>query len=203
MSPFSPAPPLSEEQLGQTSAPPFVSRDDLSSWLGKDVTADDGALVALDAACDVCRTMAEQTFNEVLGDEITLDGTGTDCLLLPELPVTTAGTVLVNGTAVDDYALGGNGRLIRMGGTAGYTSSGAATWPLGRENVVVTYDHGYGGSALPRDVRMVALSLAGRIVVQGVATQETLGDVSVTYAGPALDLTKGEAAILRKYRPTR
>lgn len=202
MSPFTPA-PLSEEELGQTSGAPFISRQDLSDWLGKDVTADDGALIAIDAACDVCRTTAEQEFNQVTGDTITLDGTGTDCLLLPELPVTAAGTVLVNGGTVNDYALGSNGRLIRMSGTAGVIYGASPIWPMGRENVVVTYDHGYAGSALPRDVRMVALSLAARLVVQGVATQESLGDVSVTYAGPAMDLTKGEAAILRKYRPTR
>ena len=50
---------------------------------------------------------------------------------------------------------------------------------------------------------MVALNVAARIVVQGVATEESVGDVRVKYASPALDLTDGERAILRKYRPTR
>ena len=66
--------------------------------------------------------------------------------------------------------------------------------------MVVTYDHGYADADLPRDVRMVALSLASRLIVQGVAVKERVGDNPMDYAGPATDLTAGEQAILRKYR---
>ena len=46
-------------------------------------SADAGALIAIDAACDICRDVADQTFN--LGTAtVTLDGTGTDMLLLPQ-----------------------------------------------------------------------------------------------------------------------
>ena len=47
---------------------------------------------------------------------------------------------------------------------------------------------------------MVALSLASRLIVQGVAVKERVGDNQMDYAGPATDLTAGEQAILRKYR---
>jgi hypothetical protein len=50
-------------------------------------------------------------------------------------------------------------------------------WPSGRQNITVTYDHGYADADLPRDVRMVALSVASRIAVQGVALEESVGDV--------------------------
>jgi hypothetical protein len=40
-------------------------------------------------------------------------------------------------------------------------------------------------------------------VVQGVAVEESLGDVRVKYAGPATDLTAGELRILQKYRQMR
>jgi hypothetical protein len=68
---------------------------------------------------------------------------------------------------------------------------------------VVTYQHGYADADLPRDVRMVALSIASRLVVQGVASEESNGPVSVKYATPATDLTAGELRILQKYRNTR
>lgn len=191
-------------------ADPFISRQDLTDYLGRDVTADDGALIALDAACDTVRTMAEQTFNRTVGGTAVLDGTGTDSLLLPELPVTAAGTVLVNGTAVDDYVLNGNGVLFRRGplsgvGTATWDSDVVfpRTWPAGRQNITVTYDHGYEDADLPRDIRMVALSLASRLIVQGVAVEETNGDVRMKYAGPAFDLTGTEKIVLRKYRRHR
>jgi hypothetical protein len=184
---------------------PFVSRQDLVDYLGVGGTADPGMLIAVDAACDICRTIAEQSFNEATST-ITLDGTGTDALPLPELPVNTAGTVVVSGGTVTDYVLKDNGVLIRK--LADPTvidwdtdiSPTAVRWPAGRQNVAVTYDHGYADADLPRDVRMVALSLASRLIVQGVAVSERVGDNQITYAGAATDLTNGELRILRKYR---
>jgi hypothetical protein len=177
---------------------PFISADDLSDYLGRDVTGDDGTVIALDAACDLVRTMAEQPFNEAT-TTFTLDGTGTDAILLPYLPVSAVGTVTVDGEAVTDYTLNGNGILFR--GSAGCDPR--PTWPSGRQNVVVTADHGYASADLPRDVRIVALQVAARLIVQGVTVEEAQGAERVRYAGPALDLTKGEQMILRKYRQTR
>lgn len=187
---------------------PFISRQDLTDYLGRNVTTDDGALIAVDAACDMVRTLTEQSFNRDTST-ITLDGTGTDALLLPELPVNSAGTVEVGGTAVTDYVLGSNGVLIRKYPdpvTIDYWSESRppeVVWPAGRQNVEVTYDHGYANDDLPRDVRIVALSIASRLIVQGVAQQETLGDASVRYAVASTDLTQGERAILRKHKRAR
>jgi hypothetical protein len=177
---------------------PFISPQDVVSYIGRGGTADAGIILAVDAACDICRTVAEREFNAGTST-ITLDGTGGDALLLPELPVSRAGTVLVNGTAVTDYTLNGNGILFR--GSVGVNQG--STWPAGRQNISVTYDHGYAAVDLPRDVRMVALSIASRLVVQGPAKQESLGAVSVTYAVNATDLTNGEKLILGKYRQSR
>jgi len=178
---------------------PFVSVQDLADYLGRGGTADPGMLIATDAACDTVRTFAERDFNQVIGGSAILDGSGTDCLLLPQLPVTAAGTVTVNGGTVTDYVLNGNGMLYR--GTAGIDPR--PVWPAGRQNIRVTYDHGYADQDIPRDIRMVALSLAARLVVQGPAVEENIGNVSVKYAGPPMDLTSTEKLILRKYRPTR
>lgn len=187
---------------------PFISRQDLTDYLGRDVTADDGALACVDAACDIVRDVAEQTFNRGTTTE-TYDGSGTDALLLRELPVNTVGTVQVladatvgswstAGTA--DYALNGNGVLLAMNnaGTWGYGTE----WPSGRQNVRVTYDHGYADADIPRSVRMVALTVASRLLIQGPTIFENLGDLNVRYAAESTALMPTERLILRKYRRT-
>lgn len=180
---------------------PFITPQDLVDYLGRGGTADAGMLIATDAACDICRTVAERQFNQGT-TTYTLDGTGTDALLLPELPVSSVSAVTVAGTAVTDYVLNGNGILFRRG-TVTSTCPSTLSWPEGRQNVTVTAVHGYSDDDLPRDVRVVALSIAARLVTQGVAVEESIGAVRVKYAGPATDLTSGEKMILRKYRPTR
>jgi hypothetical protein len=178
-------------------ANPLIAPKDIVDYLGRGGTADPGMLIACDAASDMVRTFAERSFNADTST-ISLDGTGTDALLLPELPVTGAGTVLVNGGTVTDYTLNGNGILYR--GTAGVDPR--PVWPMGRQNVQVTYDHGWEDQDIPRDVRMVALAIASRLIVQGPLKTETIGSVSATYAVNSTDLTGGEQAILRKYRRT-
>lgn len=180
-------------------ADPFISEQDVVDYLGRGEITDPGLVIAVDAACDICRTYAEITFNETFGETATLDGTGTDALLLPETPVTAAGTVTVNGDAVTDFVLGPNGTLFRKYDETS-TEYPTIVWPSGRQNVVVTYDFGYSDAEFPRDVRMVALSVASRLVVQGPAIEESLGDSRVKYAAASTDLTAGEKAILRKYR---
>jgi hypothetical protein len=177
---------------------PFISTQDIVDYLGRGGTADPGMIIAADAACDICRTVAEQSFSQSVST-ITLDGTGTDALLLPELPVNSAGTVVVAGGTVTDYMLNSNGILFR--GTAGIDPR--PVWPRGRQNVTITYDHGYAEVDIPRDVRVVALSVASRLVVQGVAVEEQLGSARIKYAGAATDLTAGEQLILSKYRQHR
>lgn len=184
---------------------PFITTQDVVDLIGRGGTTDPGMIIAVDSACDICRTVAEQSFNAATST-ITLDGSGTDALLLPELPVTAAGTVVVAGGTVTDYVLNGNGILFRKadGTDVDYCDAyRALTWPTGRQNVQVTFDHGYLDADLPRDVRMVALSIAARIVVQGVALEESVGDVRVKYASAATELTNSERLILQKYRRIR
>jgi hypothetical protein len=187
---------------------PFISRTDLTDYLGTDVTTDDGALIAVDAACDIVRTLTEQDFNSVTGDTVKLDGTGTDALLLPQVPVSAAGTVVVNGgtlSATLDYTCTSDGVLIRTDGTATLStwSQGwgpTAFWPQGRQNISVTYDHGYSGGTVPADIRVVALMIASRMTVQGLDSQRQVGQANVKYAVGASDLSANELRICRKYK---
>lgn len=179
---------------------PFITEQDLSDRLGRDVTGDPGATSAVDAACQICRTLSEQDFNAGTAT-VALDGSGTDALLLPHRPVGTVAQVTVNGAAVVDWVASAQGVLFR--GTAGERGDSAPVWPTGRQNVRVTYQHGYDTLDVPADVREVALNLAMRAVAQGVAGAETVGDVTVSYSVAADDLTDNELRILGKYRTAR
>lgn len=175
---------------------PFITVQELSDMLGRDVTADNGAALAIDAACEVCRTLTGQTFNAGTAT-ISLDGQGTDALALPQQPVNTVGTVTVNGGTITDFTVTSHGLLLR--GTAGPTwpLGVRPVWPKGRQNVGVTYEYGY--AEVPTDVQMVARSLASRLIVQGVATREVVGDVQIQYAAGPSDVTPSERLILSRY----
>jgi hypothetical protein len=123
------------------------------------------------------------------------DGTGTDALVLPTQPVSSVSSVMVAGAAITDYTLADNGVLLR--GTAG--AYPRPVWPAGRQNVRGTAITGYGTADMPRSVKMVALAIASRLVVQGPAMEESLGSSRVKYAAASTDLTAGELRILRKY----
>jgi hypothetical protein len=173
---------------------PFITTADLSDYLGRDVTADDGAVIAIDAACDICRDVAGVDFNAGTAT-FTADGTGTDALVLPTQPVSSVSGVMVAGAAITDYTLASNGTLLR--GTAG--SYPRPVWPAGRQNVTGTAVTGYSAADLPRSVRRVALEIAARMVGQGIAMEESLGSSRIKYAVPSTDLTAGELRILRQH----
>jgi hypothetical protein len=176
---------------------PFITPQDLSDYLGRDLTSDNGALMACDAACSMIRGLVEQSLNAGTAT-IFLDGAGTDALVLPEWPVGTITAVVADGGTITDYCATTNGVLIR--GSAGVGPR--ALWTMGRQNVQVTYTYGwqvFPTNQIPRDVRMVALTVASRMVVQGVAQSETIGDVTVDYGMAATDFTDGERAILYGY----
>lgn len=175
---------------------PFITVQNVSDLLGRNLAGDPGATLAVGAACDICRTVAERQFTRGT-TTASYDGSGTDALVLGTLPVLNAGTVTVAGGTITDYMLTTNGVLLR--GTAGIEPR--PVWPLGRQNVTVTYEHGYDTLSIPDDVKQVAINVAMRIAVQGVAKSESVGDVSITYAAAAADLTPGEKLILHKYRP--
>jgi hypothetical protein len=181
---------------------PFITQQDLSDYIGRNVNADNGALMAIDAACDTIRDITEQDFNYGTST-ITLDGTGTDVLILPQRPVANAGTVLVNGGTVTDYIAPTADGFLYRGTASSSCFPGRTHWPRGRQNVRVTYEHGYQAIDVPRSIRMVAISLAARLVVQGVAQSETVGDVAVSYGMAASDLTTNELRILQGYLSTR
>lgn len=179
---------------------------------GIDATTRGTAIVT--AACDMVRLFTEQDiYPAVSGGTVLLDGTGTDCLLLPQLPATAASTVIENvgsdapGTLTldTDYKLSGNGELYRLPGVidSGWSSQEYRTfwWP-GRRNIQVVYSYGY--TTVPGDLKEVAVQMAKRLDSQnGNVVFESQGQRSIRYSGPATEWTNTEQIVLRKYRQAR
>jgi hypothetical protein len=176
----------------------FVDVPTLAQYLETDIDeADPFALFALGAATEAIRKYTDQHISYVADDEITLDGSGTDILLLPELPVHEVSSVEKwesdDFTAVDstDYTfrLNGAGMLVRRSGE----------WGFGRQGVKVTYTHGY--ERIPADIRMICTVMAGRAYSQAGEESEGIGQgFNTTYAGQPGVFTKEEERILSKYR---
>lgn len=185
---------------------PFISRDDLADHLhlpAGQLEDDEAALQAVDAACDWVRDLTGQTLNYATDDVILMDGSGTDALLLPEVPVEEVSAVTVADWAdVEGYqtTLHDDGVLIAEWLPEGATQSYPMVWPRGRNNVEITYTHGYSDENFPRSLRMVALRIAARFYTQtGGVVFESLGQRSVRYETDAGKLESGDKLILRRH----
>lgn len=139
---------------------------------------EDQANAALDveAACDHIRDYLCQQIDAVANDVVTLQGTGTRALTLPELPVTAVASVTLDGDAITDYTVDDYGILWR---------DDPGWWPRG-DNYIVTYSHGYAPANIPAILKVVAFQLARRAGTSDVR-QESIADYSVTYASNGTD----------------
>ena len=194
---------------------PFVSLEEFGTYLRKDVTGDELAALALDAACQTVRSYLDRQINSA-ESTVAIDGSGTDTVLLPEWPVSAVEAVSVDGEALaetdddgeDNWRLGTAGMLHRVGRLR--------IWPAGRGNIEVTYTHGFGGADpaydeddVPADIRLVAMLVAKRVYAGAGATatlkQETIGNYSYTLGDAEATtggLTDGEMRALSRYRRT-
>jgi hypothetical protein len=194
-------------------ASPFISREDLSEKLGFDVTegTEQGELAqqCVDAACDWVRGKTEQTINAG-SSTVVLDGTGTEILLLPQYPVRNVVSVSEDAEALtdEDWVLNdATGGLVRVPAEDGYVSSNttlkpSVVWNRGRQNIQVSYEHGYADADIPRDVRMAAESVAVKFFRDNGVAFESLGAYSVRFAEPDKSF-KLEERILEKYKRYR
>lgn len=135
------------------------------------------AEIDLDAACDEIRDYLNQTIDLVTGDVITLYGTDSRAMLLPELPIVAVTSVILAATvsspavAVTDYTVDQYGILWR---DAPYF------WPRGNK-YTVTYSHGYAPVNVPSLLKVAAFKLARLGSTGGTVKQESTGPFSVTY----------------------
>ena len=192
---------------------PFISRTDLGDYLGRDVSTDDGALICVDAGCEIVRDITGQTVQPRHRHRV---------LRRHRHRRSAAGAVpgqlgrlgrgrrlrraayLERGRKSTDFSVDDKGVLLATD-TAG-TSLFGRSWPHGRQNVRVTYDYGYTVGSLgdvPSSVRQIALTIASRLFIQGPKLFESLGDLNVRYAAESTALMPTERMVLRRYKRAR
>lgn len=166
---------------------------DLAVWLGK--PEDDPKLLrALGAASSRFRGAVRHPITQVAGDAVTLDGNGRVSILLPAIPVTAVGEVLLDGEPLiegTDFSWSADGFLRRLGGLC---------WPDTLRCLQVTFDHGF--AQVPEDIAEVVIDQARSMYTlrPGVQTIQAGGE-SVTFgAQAAIGVTSQWSAAVAKYQ---
>ena len=196
----------------------FGTPDMMSAYLRVEINPTDTiARLALAAATSLIQGYTDQLIAQVTDETVVLDGSGTDTMLLPELPVTDVSNVIVNSdtsfpmtllnqTSESDAEytfVGGNKGLLirRQGRFVNYGDDQTAQfgcWPRRRQSVTVTYTHGY--PVIPAELQLLCVTVASRAWAQDGATQETVGTYIAQYAGQPGVLTADEMKMLGRYR---
>lgn len=169
----------------------FATVAELSAFVGKDIDANDPtAELALSLASDAVRAYCRQSI-DANTETITVQGSGSTLLLLPETPVTAVTEVKVDGETVAAtlYSFTRYGALYRTSGL----------WPGITKSVEVTYTHGH--EDIPGAVKAATLSVAARVLDSPAGIrQEAIGAYSVTYTNGTPALLESETASLDPYR---
>ncbi len=151
----------------------LVSAAEFQTYLDDTSLSTERAELVLAGVDALVRAFTRQHLEEVTDDVVSLDGTGSDVLLLPELPVT-AVTAIVDeddsSTLVEDtdYRWWNNGIIRRLTGDV---------WVAHPRRWTVTYTHGY--ATIPAGIKHVILRVAARVAVNPTGfAGETIGSYS-------------------------
>lgn len=143
----------------------------------------------------VVESLAEREFDQVVDDEVLVDGNNRTRLRLGVYPVTSVSLVEVDGSTIptDEYRVDGGGILERRD----------AVWPKGWENVRVVLTHGY-GTGQPADVVGVVEGLAVRVLrasgEEGKWSSISMDGHSVSRENVEDVLTDTDRAVIERYR---
>lgn len=185
----------------------LATADELATYLGTTFADDTRAEMMLDLATGKIQDYVRQTIEQVSGDVVKLKGNWTSRLHLPEIPVSSVASVVVNGTtytAGSDYTFDGIRTLYR--GAVDFTVDAAdLTWADTELHwggpdltITVTYTHGY--ATIPNSLKGICLAMAARGMVNPVnVASESVGQYAVSYS-PGLELTRVEKKILDDWR---
>lgn len=165
---------------------------DLAAWLpvGED---DPKLLAALAAASSRFRGAVRHRVTFTVDDVITLDGGGSQAVLLPAAPVTAVAEVLLDGEALiegTDFSWSADGFLRRLGGC----------WPDRLRCLQVTYSHGY--SEIPEDIAEAVVDRARVLyaVKAGVQNMQ-VGGVTVGFGQQAaMGVSQQWTDVVERYR---
>jgi len=171
---------------------PLATVADLEAYLGRTFDDPTSAELAIDIASDIVRTYCGHSITQILNDNIFVDGTGTDTILLPAAPVNGIDLLEIDGELIAStkYKYSKKGWVKLTDGT---------TFPKTPNSIEIIYNHGF--ATIPDAILGIVLALAGRITdgSSGIK-QETIGSYSVTYADPAPVLRANEQAGLDAYK---
>lgn len=130
----------------------------------------------------------EKTYADEVEVTEALDGTGNDLIVLSNRPVTEVSAVLISTAAIasGSYAWYRNGQ-IRLRPWPPAMGMPPPAWPVGRQNVSVTYKYGLASSeSVPREVALCAAQLVCLIAryvkegqITGLAERWKIGTVSL------------------------
>lgn len=200
---------------------PYISEADLEAFLGVSVASDLMLSIALDSACDAVRSFIGQRINRLNDDVVYLHGSGRDSIRLPERPVREITELQLDGAVVDPGTYPDHDWMVQT--NTGMIIRQNDKWRVGRNNIKVTYSHGWDvvapfDSVVPADLRMVTLVVARRVykavsnsqVPLGALKSEQMGSYEYVLADMPADvnkamasagaLTEEEETVLWKYR---
>ncbi|GAB3656487.1 hypothetical protein [Glycomyces tarimensis] len=170
---------------------PLVTEAELEELTGQTISESKATLL-LNTASGVVRNAVRQHLTEVIDDVVTIMGTTSFWLDLPERPVTAVTRVAIDGdelTAGTDYKRVGN-KLWRRGGWR--------ACPSEPSEIEVTYTHGWptGDWRLETARSMVMTLAANKLENILGAVSESIDDYRVRYAVTAEDLPEHARANL-------
>lgn len=201
----------------------LATPEDLASLLERDdIDAYKAGVLVETATAIVQEATGGQRILQVTGDVVATEGLGDSWLSLPQLPVTTVTSVVLDGatldpTAAKDYKVIGSKLWRRQGWQTNWG------WPIGwpfpvwsfdgqpfnwqaaePSVVVVTYTHGYAdGSQQLQLARSAVLSMCqGAYANPNGLSSESIDDYKVTYNALATQLETSpylKAALKRQY----
>jgi len=144
------------------------------------------------------RSQTGQWISRVENDTVTLDGDGSWCLLLPELPVTAVHFVTILGCGNQPGELL-SPECCRFDWSAKGILRKCSHWPDRYRGVEVVYDHGY--DPIPDDIQYaVAEAAAGAVSARPGVERVQLGQASYTFAKQGTTQTWANAVSKYKVR---
>lgn len=158
---------------------PFADPQDLAGFSDPEAR--------LSAASALIRAYCGWHVAPMIKETFTLDGSGSDTLMLRSLQLTDVESVVENGAAVDGFEWSQAGFLRRSG-----------RWTNRLRGITVTVTHGY--EDVPAEITQVCCQVAARAIASPTgARTESAGGLSVTYAVPG-GLLELERVVLGRYR---
>jgi hypothetical protein len=142
----------------------------------------------------------------VEGEQITLTGTTDSWLRLPQQPVRSVATVLLDGSAVTLGVAGSGGATYRVRGTRLWRGDGWQKYVGEPSEVAVTYSHGYAGSEQGIELARGAVIGLARTPYDNpsAVSREQIDDYQVAYqvVSAAMEASKFlRRALRRQYGP--